>query len=103
MSCPTESPVLQATFTVDLTYPRGLTALSNAEAYPLVASTGDGRERKFFEPTPQMSPYLLAICIGKLVSKSILSGTLMKNTLKGLQPIDSQQQCYCFYLNDGRW
>lgn len=59
---------------MDLTYPVGLTALSNAEAFSLVTLTTDGSERKWFEPTPHMSPYLLAVCIGKLASKSVLSG-----------------------------
>lgn len=78
---------MQAVFFVDVTYPAGLVALANTEPLPLTTARGGGLQKQWHAPTPVMSPYLLAICIGRLVSKHTHTGELTllkrKHTLDG--------------------
>lgn len=68
---------MQAVFFVDVTYPAGLVALANTEPLPLTTARGGGLQKQWHAPTPVMSPYLLAICIGRLVSKHAHTGELI--------------------------
>jgi len=59
-----DEPGRKAIFIVTLIYPANLTAVSNM---PQSHSTtlDDGRKKQVFLPTPKMSTYLLAFCIGE--------------------------------------
>ena len=62
------SGLLQAVFQVSLDLPAGqhLAALSNTA--PLGSSPQGAFTRTTFAPTPVMSPYLLAVCVGRLAA-----------------------------------
>ena len=62
------SGLLQAVFQVSLDVPGGqdLAALSNTA--PLGSSPQGAFTRTTFAPTPVMSPYLLAVCVGRLAA-----------------------------------
>lgn len=68
---------LQATFEVDLTYPPGMVALSNTAPLPSIVRTQNGLQHQWHEATPLMSTYLLAICIGHVVSQTATTGMHM--------------------------
>ena len=65
---------LQAVFTVVLTYPAGVTALANAPVAAAPQAVADNRLTQRHQPTPMMSTYLLAVCIGHIVPHSIITG-----------------------------
>ncbi|HUI71492.1 MAG TPA: M1 family metallopeptidase [Spirochaetia bacterium] len=61
-----DEPAIKATYAVTLVIDKGLTALSNMRA---IKETVDGDYRTIaFAPTPRMSTYLLAWCVGELES-----------------------------------
>ena len=64
----------QAVFNVDLTFPSGYVGLGNTPPLPLTVMTADGLQRQWHEPTPIMSPYLLAIAIGDMVPQRAMAG-----------------------------
>lgn len=59
-----DEPGHKAVFVVTLVYPSNLMALSNMPPSRSVEEP-DGRRRETFLPTPKMSTYLLAFCIGE--------------------------------------
>lgn len=74
-----DEPARKATFTVTLVYPGHLMAISNMP--PSRAEVqADGRRRETFMPTPKMSTYLLAFCIGEFefISGETSSGTIAR-------------------------
>mmetsp|Transcript_2871 Transcript_2871/g.6741 ORF Transcript_2871/g.6741 Transcript_2871/m.6741 type:complete len:887 (+) Transcript_2871:54-2714(+) len=74
-----DEPARKATFTVTLVYPAHLTALSNMPPSKFEVSK-TGMKRETFLPSPKMSTYLLAFCIGEFefVSGQTSSGTLAR-------------------------
>lgn len=59
-----DEPSLKATFDVQLTVPKGMTALSNMHALEETEST-DGRRTFRFARTPKMSTYIVAFAVGE--------------------------------------
>ena len=72
-----DEPALRATFSVTLTVPRDLVAISNMPEARVDLVPG-GRKRVRFLPTPKMSTYLIAFCVGEYES---LQGTTKDGTL----------------------
>jgi|UniRef100_A0A7S4GCC8 aminopeptidase N len=74
-----DEPARKATFTVQLTVPTQLTALSNMPESRMELLP-DNKKRVSFLPTPKMSTYLLAFCIGEYESLqgSTKAGTLVR-------------------------
>jgi len=72
-----DEPARKAVFVVTLIYPANLTAVSNM---PQSRSemTADGRRKEVFMPTPKMSTYLLAFCIGEF---EYISGVTKEGTV----------------------
>ena len=62
-----DEPDLKATFSVSLTAPNGMTAVSNAPEGSRT-TLEDGRTRIEFDDTPVMSTYLVAFIVGDLVA-----------------------------------
>lgn len=59
-----DEPARKAVFVVTLVYAADLTAISNMPPSKSVVDK-DGRKRDTFMPTPKMSTYLLAYCVGE--------------------------------------
>eukprot|EP00667_Euglena_gracilis_P019801 EG_transcript_21286 len=74
-----DEPAQKCVFNVTLTIPRDLTALSNMPESREEFVEGD-RKRVTFLPTPKMSTYLLAFCVGEYESMSSLTkdGVLLR-------------------------
>merc|ERR550534_3346865 len=74
-----DEPDRKAVFVVTLVYPADLTALSNMPSSRCEIRK-DGRRSESFMPTPKMSTYLLAFCIGEFefISGQTKGGTLAK-------------------------
>jgi len=74
-----DEPAKKAIFTVTMMFPAELTCLSNM---PQSRSEvmADGRRKETFMPTPKMSTYLLAFCIGEyeFISGQAKGGTLAR-------------------------
>jgi puromycin-sensitive aminopeptidase len=61
-----DEPAVKATFTVALTVPAHMEALSNMPVTSVTKDAGAGATHTFrFAPTPIMSTYLLAFCVGQ--------------------------------------
>ena len=79
-----DEPSLKATFSVALTIPKGLAAVSNRPEEPVTAAGDDTRDAGTktvrFTTTPPMSTYLLAFVVGDLrsVERRARSGVLMR-------------------------
>mmetsp|Transcript_50293 Transcript_50293/g.145843 ORF Transcript_50293/g.145843 Transcript_50293/m.145843 type:complete len:890 (-) Transcript_50293:64-2733(-) len=74
-----DEPARKAVFVVTLVYPAELMALSNMP--PSSAEVqADGRRKETFMPTPKMSTYLLAFCIGEFefIGGQTNAGTLAR-------------------------
>mmetsp|Transcript_66812 Transcript_66812/g.118290 ORF Transcript_66812/g.118290 Transcript_66812/m.118290 type:complete len:881 (-) Transcript_66812:54-2696(-) len=72
-----DEPARKAVFVVTLVYPAHLMAISNMP--PSRAEVGaDGRKRETYMPTPKMSTYLLAFCIGEF---EFISGQTKEGTI----------------------
>ncbi|CAJ1366412.1 unnamed protein product [Effrenium voratum] len=74
-----DEPARKATFTVTLVYAGKLQAISNMPPKSLEILP-DGRKKEVFMPTPKMSTYLLAFCVGEFefISASTKSGVLAR-------------------------
>ncbi|CAE7505772.1 Npepps [Symbiodinium sp. CCMP2592] len=74
-----DEPARKATFVVTLIYPANLTAISNMPPSRSEVQA-DGKRRETFMPTPRMSTYLLAFCIGEFefISASTKGGVLAR-------------------------
>jgi len=59
-----DEPARKAVFVVTMVYPANLTAVSNMPQ-SRTEIQADGRRRDVFMPTPKMSTYLLAFCVGE--------------------------------------
>eukprot|EP00931_Biecheleriopsis_adriatica_P019080 TRINITY_DN13114_c0_g1_i2.p1 TRINITY_DN13114_c0_g1~~TRINITY_DN13114_c0_g1_i2.p1 ORF type:complete len:898 (-),score=224.58 TRINITY_DN13114_c0_g1_i2:61-2694(-) len=74
-----DEPARKAVFVVTLVYAGNLAAISNMP--PSKSELGsDGRRRETFMPTPKMSTYLLAFCVGEFefISAQTKDGTLAR-------------------------
>lgn len=74
-----DEPARKATFTVTLTVPSELMALSNMPE-SRVEAVGKGMKKVSYLPTPKMSTYLLAFCIGEyeFIQATSKGGTLVR-------------------------
>jgi hypothetical protein len=90
-----DSPARKAVFNVAAKVPEGATVLSNA--YELSTSQADSQTLVQFEPTPKMSPYLLALAAGNLRQ---YSGTGGAGTGRRLRQGAASVQ-YAFYAVPG--
>jgi len=74
-----DEPARKAVFNVTLTIPHDLTAVSNMPIRKEEFLSGD-RRRVSFMPTPKMSPYLLAFCVGEFEAMAGLTsgGVLLR-------------------------
>lgn len=74
-----DEPARKAVFVVTLVYPASLMAVSNmpSSRSEIIA---DGRRKEVFLPTPKMSTYLLAFCVGEFefISGQTKDGTLAR-------------------------
>jgi puromycin-sensitive aminopeptidase len=61
-----DEPALKATYALTLVVDEGLTALSNMRV--AAETVENGKKTMVFAPTPRMSSYLLAWCVGEFVS-----------------------------------
>ena len=59
-----DEPNLKAGFEFDIEIPDGLVAISNMPEKLVEKGSKSGLKRVFFEPTPKMSTYLAAWCVG---------------------------------------
>mmetsp|Transcript_85496 Transcript_85496/g.147813 ORF Transcript_85496/g.147813 Transcript_85496/m.147813 type:complete len:889 (-) Transcript_85496:87-2753(-) len=72
-----DEPARKAVFVVTMVYPADLTAISNMPPSRVVVEKG-GKKRETFMPTPKMSTYLLAFCVGEF---EYIGGTTKGGTL----------------------
>jgi aminopeptidase N len=74
-----DEPARKATFTLTLTVPQGMEALSNMPESQNTILTS-GKRRVTFMPTPRMSTYLLCWCVGEFDSIAAMtkSGVVCK-------------------------
>jgi len=73
-----DEPGVKAVFVVTMVYPAHLKAISNMPSES-VETLPDGRKSEKFLPSPKMSTYLLAFCLGEfeVVSETTQGGTLV--------------------------
>ena len=90
-----EQASLQAVFTVALTYPAGVTALANTPVAAGPQAVDDGRLTQLHQLTPMMSTYLLAICIGHIVPRSIVTGDCQTELCRCSDPLFPSILCPC--------
>jgi len=74
-----DEPGVKAVFVVTLIYPASLMALSNMPQ-SRSETIADGKRKEVFMPTPKMSTYLLAFCIGNFeyISGQTKDGTICR-------------------------
>lgn len=82
---------VQAPIALALIVPEGMTALSNMPgSEPAAVASSLGLQQITFAATPNMSTYLLAICVGHIAGLSTLSGesslTAMTSMLALIKP-----------------
>ena len=86
---------MQAVFTVALTYPAGVTALANTPVAAGPQAVDDDRLTQRHQPTPVMSTYLLAICIGHIVPRSVITGDYQTESCRCSVPFFPSILCPC--------